>query len=221
MHLLWDSSVTGDLFSKWAVFYFPLQLNDHFLMTARGVRLLGSSERPQQWCFLAGCGLRDWVEWRVWVTSLSNQQDRIGAPFTFTSLVITPRVVYNGDDGFFFTPSIGRQKVAFSPGYVTWAFLKRRPIGLMNLSYLGGFLVKPSPTKQTLVTVLFHALFFLFPVWITFNTSVSPWARTLGRGTSHFPAFSFRFCLIMLESTFALDCPFLSSRPSFFLFFSW
>ncbi|CAO2622148.1 hypothetical protein LEMLEM_LOCUS17424 [Lemmus lemmus] len=35
---------------------------------------------------------------------------------TFTSmtvpLVITPRVVYNGDDGVFFTPSIGKKKVA-------------------------------------------------------------------------------------------------------------
>ena len=69
--------------------------------------------------------------------------------------------------GIFFTPSIGRQKVAFSSGCVTWAFLKRKPIGLMNLSYLGGFRVKPSPTKHTSVTFLFHAFLFLFPVRIT------------------------------------------------------
>ena len=61
--------------------------------------------------------------------------------------------------GIFFTPSIGRQKVAFSSGCVTWAFLKRKPIGLMNLSYLGGFWVKPSPTKQTLVTIFFYVFF--------------------------------------------------------------
>ena len=90
--------------------------------------------------------------------------------------------------------------------------MKRNPIGLMNLSYLGGFRVKPSPTKQTLVTILFQAFFFLFPVQITFNTSVSPWALTLGRGTSHFPAFSFRFCFIILECTLARDCPSQSSR---------
>ena len=65
---------------------------------------------------------------------------------TFTSmtvpLVITPKVVYSGDEGFFFTPRTGRQKVAFSPGCVTWAFLKYNPIGLMNLSYLGSFRVR-------------------------------------------------------------------------------
>lgn len=60
-------------------------------------------------------------------------------------------------------------------------------IGLMKRSYLGGLRVKPSPTKQTLVTILFHAFFCLFPVLMTLSTSVSPWARTLGRGTSHLP----------------------------------
>ena len=135
---------------------------------------------------------------------------------TFTSmtvpLVITPKLIHNGDEGFFFTPSTGKQKVAFSSGCVTWAFLKRNPIGLINLSYLGGFQVKPSPTKQALVTILFQAFFFLFPVRITFNTSFSPWAQTLGRGTSHFPIFSFCFCLIISESTLAWDCPSQSSR---------
>lgn len=60
-------------------------------------------------------------------------------------------------------------------------------MGLMKRSYFGGLRVKPSPTKQTLVTILFHAFFCLFPVLITLSTSVSPWARTLGRGTSHLP----------------------------------
>lgn len=60
-------------------------------------------------------------------------------------------------------------------------------IGLIKRSYLGGFRVKPSPTKQTLVTIRFQAFFCLFPVLMTLSTSVSPWARTLGRGTSHFP----------------------------------
>lgn len=60
-------------------------------------------------------------------------------------------------------------------------------IGLIKRSYLGGFRVKPSPTKQTLVTIRFQAFFCLFPVLMTLSTSVSPWARTLGRGTSHLP----------------------------------
>lgn len=60
-------------------------------------------------------------------------------------------------------------------------------MGLMKRSYFGGLRVKPSPTKQTLVTILFHAFFCLFPVLITLSTSVSPWARTFGRGTSHLP----------------------------------
>lgn len=60
-------------------------------------------------------------------------------------------------------------------------------IGLIKRSYLGGFRVKPSPTKQTLVTIRFQAFFCLFPVLMTLSTSVSPWARTLGKGTSHFP----------------------------------
>lgn len=60
-------------------------------------------------------------------------------------------------------------------------------MGLMNLSYLGGLRVNPSPTKQTLVTILFQAFFCLFPVRITLSTSVSPCARTFGNGTSHLP----------------------------------
>lgn len=47
-------------------------------------------------------------------------------------------------------------------------------IGLMKRSYFGGLRVKPSPTKHTLVTILFQAFFCLFPVRITFRTSVSP-----------------------------------------------
>lgn len=60
-------------------------------------------------------------------------------------------------------------------------------MGLMKRSYFGGLRVKPSPTKQTLVTNLFQAFFCLFPVLMTLSTSVSPWARTFGSGTSHLP----------------------------------
>lgn len=34
---------------------------------------------------------------------------------------------------------------------------ERPTMGRMNLSYLGGFLVKPSPTYVTFVTIRFHA----------------------------------------------------------------
>lgn len=60
-------------------------------------------------------------------------------------------------------------------------------MGLMKRSYFGGLRVKPSPTKHTFVTILFQAFFCLFPVLMTLSTSVSPWARTFGRGTSHLP----------------------------------
>lgn len=71
-------------------------------------------------------------------------------------LVITPRDVYIGPLGFFFTPMISRLKVHLSSGWVTWALVKRNPEGRMKRSYLGGFLVKPGPTNVTLVTILFH-----------------------------------------------------------------
>ena len=38
---------------------------------------------------------------------------------TTVPLVITPSDVYSGDVGFFFTPIIGRQNVAFRSGCVT------------------------------------------------------------------------------------------------------
>jgi hypothetical protein len=40
----------GIFFFQTGQFYFPLQLSK-YLMTARGVRLLGGSERPQGQCF--------------------------------------------------------------------------------------------------------------------------------------------------------------------------
>lgn len=78
-------------------------------------------------------------------------------------------------------------------------------MGLMKRSYFGGFRVKPSPTKHTFVTILFQAFFCLFPVLMTLSTSVSPWARTFGRGTSHFPCtkhpmFAFRNLCCLLTS---------------------
>ena len=160
---------------------------------------------PRDGVFLTGCGLQQWVEWRVWVTSLSDQQDRIYAPIVLRIVgnlrVLSPNnlaslchkaqlahIHFNncafGDHTqgcikwgwlILFHTKNRQAKGSFQLLCVTWAFMKRRPIDLMNLSYLGGFLVKPSPTEQTLVTILFHAFFFLFlPVQITFNSSVSP-----------------------------------------------
>lgn len=80
----------------------------------------------------------------------------------FTSMMVplvsTPREVYIGPLGFFFTPIISRLKVHFSSGCVTWALLNRNPEGRMNLSYFGGFLVKLGPTNVALVIILFHCL---------------------------------------------------------------
>lgn len=47
-------------------------------------------------------------------------------------LVMTPNDVYMGELGFFFTPMMGRQNVAFSSGCVTWAFLKRSACSQKN-----------------------------------------------------------------------------------------
>ena len=91
-------------------------------------------------------------------------------------MVITPRLVYIGLEGFFFTPMIGTQKVAFSSGWVTWAFFILRPIGRINLSNLGGFRVKLSSTNVTLVTILFQPFLRDLPDFNTLNTSVSDWA---------------------------------------------
>mmetsp|Transcript_48054 Transcript_48054/g.154009 ORF Transcript_48054/g.154009 Transcript_48054/m.154009 type:complete len:200 (+) Transcript_48054:113-712(+) len=126
---------------------------------------------------------------------------------TFTStmvpLVMTPMVEYMGPLGFFFTPMMSRLKVHLSSGCVTCAFLKRRAMGRMKRSYFGGLRVNPSPTYVTLVTMRFHCFFLRFPLRMTLNISSSAIARTLGRGTSHLPAFSLRFCLMVLLSTLA------------------
>lgn len=60
-----------------------------------------------------------------------------------------------------------------SSGCVTCALLKRMPEGLMKRSYLGGRLVKFSPTKVALVIMRFHILFFRLPERSTLNTSES------------------------------------------------
>ena len=73
-------------------------------------------------------------------------------------LVTTPREVYIGPLGFFFTPIISRLNVHLSSGCVTWALVNRRPVGRMKRSYFGGFLVKLVPTNVTLVIILFHCL---------------------------------------------------------------
>lgn len=69
---------------------------------------------------------------------------------------MTPREVYIGPFGFFFTPMISRLKVHLSSGCVTCAFVNRSPDGRINRSYLGGFLVKAGPTNVAFVTILFH-----------------------------------------------------------------
>lgn len=92
-------------------------------------------------------------------TSQINNISSQSYPTSMTvPLVITPREVYIGPLGFFFTPMISRLKVHLSSGWVTWALVKRKPEGRMNLSYLGGFLVKPGPTNVAFVTILFHCL---------------------------------------------------------------
>jgi hypothetical protein len=49
-------------------------------------------------------------------------------------LVITSRVVYNGDDGFFFTPEYRQAKGGFQLRVYDMGFFECRPIGLLNLS---------------------------------------------------------------------------------------
>mmetsp|Transcript_9299 Transcript_9299/g.15281 ORF Transcript_9299/g.15281 Transcript_9299/m.15281 type:complete len:206 (+) Transcript_9299:1-618(+) len=124
---------------------------------------------------------------------------------TFTSmivpLVMTPRLVYNADCGFFLTLTISKQKVIFSSGWVTCAFLNLKAEGRIYLSNFGGFRVKLSPTKETLLTIRFHAFFFRLPLRRILNISSSVMAFTFGMGTCHLPAFSLRFCLIMFERT--------------------
>ena len=89
--------------------------------------------------YLPQTTLPDWVTKPNSLTFTSNT-----VPF-----VITPKFVYSDEDGFFFTPKISRQKVVFNSGWVTCAFLKRRPVGRINLSYFGAFLVYESPTNVT------------------------------------------------------------------------
>lgn len=84
---------------------------------------------------------------------------------------MTPSDVNTFDCGFFFTESIGSLNVVFNYGWVTFASLNLKPIGRINLSCLGGFLVKFYPTKQILLILLFQHFLFLFPDLITSNIS--------------------------------------------------
>ena len=127
-------------------------------------------------------------------------------------MVITPNEVYTPDWGFFFTESMGSLKVVFNSGWVTLASLKRRPMGLINLSCFGGFLVKFSPTKQILLILLFQHFLFLLPDRMISNISASVMGLTFWTGTDHFPAFSLRFCLIMLVNTLEFLCCYRSIR---------
>lgn len=77
----------------------------------------------------------------------------------------------------------------------------------MNVSYLGVFWIKPSPTKHTLVAILFHSFFFLFSVQITFNTCFFLGSNFGQRGPP-----SSHFLFLFLFNHLAQDCPSLSSR---------
>lgn len=93
-------------------------------------------------------------------------------------LVRTPSVVYICPFGFFLTPMMSSWKVVFRSGCVTCALEKRRPVGRMKRSYLGGLRVKPSPTKVALVIMRFHDFFMRLPVFMTRNISSSAIGRT-------------------------------------------
>lgn len=90
---------------------------------------------------------------RVWRIVIENKCTSIIVP-----LVITPRELYIGPLGFFFTPMISRLKEHLSSGWVTLALVKRNPDGRMKRSYFGGFLVNPAPTNVAFVIILFHCL---------------------------------------------------------------
>mmetsp|Transcript_20168 Transcript_20168/g.68312 ORF Transcript_20168/g.68312 Transcript_20168/m.68312 type:complete len:264 (+) Transcript_20168:52-843(+) len=135
---------------------------------------------------------------------------------TLTSMtvpfVMTPNEVYIGDEGFFLTPIMSKQKVAFSSGCVTCAFFMRKPVGRTKRSYFGGLRVNDSSTKVTLVTTRFQLFFLRFPEACTRNISSSATGRTFGIGTVHLPAFSARFCLMELERILARETPSRSSK---------
>mmetsp|Transcript_2674 Transcript_2674/g.6375 ORF Transcript_2674/g.6375 Transcript_2674/m.6375 type:complete len:240 (+) Transcript_2674:152-871(+) len=135
---------------------------------------------------------------------------------TFTSITVplvrTPNWVIPLPWGFFFTAKMSRWKVACSSGWQTWALVNRRPIGRIKRSNFGGFRVKPGPTNVHLVTMRFQALRLRLPVLTTLKISSSVIGRTAGSGTFHLPAFSLRFCLIVLLRTLARDTPSRSSR---------
>lgn len=95
---------------------------------------------------------------------------------------------------------------------MTLAFLYRRAIGRINRSIFTGFLVNPSPTNVAFVTIRFHDLLLLFPVFNTLNISSSAIPLTFGSGTAYFAALSFRLCLIALDKAFASFWPSRSRR---------
>ena len=157
---------------------------------------------------LVTCAYFDHTTFPVWVTNPNyDTLTSKTAPF-----VITPNDVYVLDCGFFFTDRIGNLKVVWSYGWVTFAYLNLNPIGLMNLSCFGGFLVKFSPTKHTLFILLFQHFLFLLPDLITSNISAYVIGLTFSTGTDHFPAFYFLFCFTMLVKTFEFLCCYLSIR---------
>ncbi|GET93744.1 40S ribosomal protein S8, putative [Leishmania tarentolae] len=135
---------------------------------------------------------------------------------TFTSItepfVMTPSPVYILPCGFFLTEMIGRQKVAFSSGWVTWAFLKRSAMGRMKRSIFGIRRVKVSPTNVTLFTKRFHDFLPRLPEVTALSISSSDTVLTFSIGTAHFPAFSFLFCFSEFDNTLARSASLRSIR---------
>lgn len=68
-------------------------------------------------------------------------------------LVITPSPVYIGELGFFLTPIIGRQNVAFSSGCVTCAFLNLNACNVVKLS-VGFYFVLANMIPEYISTCL-------------------------------------------------------------------
>lgn len=156
-----------------------------------------SSNHPQLWhIHLDNRSLCHYTELSIhgWLRVLLNTQNRklkrsfqIGCSFITGSKAVS-------------------KEIKEREGYircVTFAFLYRNAIGLMNRSSLTGLRVNPSPTNVAFVTIRFQAFDLLFPVLTTLNISSSAIPLTLGNGTAYFAALSFRFCLRAVLRAFA------------------
>lgn len=90
-------------------------------------------------------------------------------------LVMTPKLVYMVDVGFFFTPMMGRQNVAFSSGCVTCALLNRRPWKRQKMFQKQiWYKVFPSDFKKVLLLqkkkywTVIPLVEWIFQIWVVF-----------------------------------------------------